>query len=160
MEEINRLEDYLKAAGSEALLVTTVTRYRQIKSYTEQLINTHTLTHTHTHSHPSQVRTQYTPTFNHPVGMCFSSSFEAEIFELHESSYEVLPRGSTELLRPSDNNSRIPRIQQGQKTPTFVPDSNAAQETEKKKKKGQTNGQFTSQSAAEDKAIIRCFHCS
>ena len=162
MEEINRLEDYLKAAGSEALLVTTVTRYRQIKSYTEQLINTHTLTHTHTHSHPSQVRTQYTPTFNHPVGMCFSSSFEAEIFELHESSYEVLPRGSTELLRPSDNNSRIPRIQQGQKTPTFVPDSNAAQEAEKKKKKkkGQTNGQFTSQSAAEDKAIIRCFHCS
>lgn len=59
----------------------------------------------------------YTPTFNHPVGMCFSSSFEAEIFELHESSYEVLPSGSTELLRPSDNNLKIPRIHQGQKHP-------------------------------------------
>lgn len=50
------------------------------------------------------------PTFNHPVGMCFSRSFEAEIFELHESSYEVLPRGSSKLLRSSGNNSKIPRI--------------------------------------------------
>lgn len=145
MEEINRLEDYLKSAGPETLLVTTVTRYRQIKSYTEQLINTHT----HTHSHPSQVRIQYTPTFNHPVGTCFSSSFEAEIFELHESSYEVLPRGSTELLSPSDNNSRIPRIQQGQKTPTFVPESNAAQETEKKKKKPDKRTVYVTERGAE-----------
>ena len=82
--------------------------------------------------------------------MCFSRSFEAEIFELHESSYEVLPRGSAELLRPSDNKFRIPRIQPGQKTPTFVPDSNAAQETNT----GQTNRRFTSLSVAGSKAII------
>lgn len=67
--------------------------------------------------------------------MCFSRSFEAKIFELHESSYDVLPKGSTELLRPSDNDFNIPTIQRGQKTPTFVPDSNAAQETKKWSKK-------------------------
>lgn len=39
--------------------------------------------------------------------------------------------GIQKLLRPSDNNTRIPRIQQGQKTSTFVPDSRAAQEIEK-----------------------------
>lgn len=61
------------------------------------------------HAH-MQART-HTHTFNHPERMCFSSSFEAEIFELHESSYEALPSRSTELLRPSDNNNdKIPRI--------------------------------------------------
>lgn len=105
VEEIDLLDEYLKSAGSKTLWVTTLTSYRQIKSYTDLLINIHT------HTTPSlQVHTLYMPTFNHPVGMCFSRSFEAEIFELHESSYEVLPRRSSKLLRSSDNNSKIPRI--------------------------------------------------
>lgn len=81
-------------------------------------MNTHGHTYTHiTPTPPSQGCTQNTPTFNRPVGMCFSRSFEAEIFELHGFSYEVLPRGSAELQRPSDNSSQFPEFSAGQKHP-------------------------------------------
>lgn len=78
------------------------------------------LKNTHRHTHPSFTSAHRVHAhFYHPVGMCFSRSFEAKIFELHESSYEVLPSGSLELLRPSDNTS-IPRIHQAENRPPLL----------------------------------------
>lgn len=110
-EQINLFEECLKLAGSETLWlrVNTATSYRQIKS--EQLINTHQ------HTTPSFTSAHTRPLLTTQWECVFLDHLKPKYLSCMSPLMKFCQEGVQNCWDPQTNNSKIPRIQQGQKHP-------------------------------------------
>lgn len=95
-------------------LIETVTSYGQIKSSTEQLINTHW----HTHN-PILHKCTYStrPLLTTQWECVFLDHLKPKYLSCMSSLMKFCQEGVQELLRPSDNNSKFPEFSRAKKHP-------------------------------------------